>query len=72
MINDSRGKKSKTLFFVAASWAVLLVKFALGGLTTPMGVMPLIGANEFGIATGVILAIWLGREWTEKVSRGSE
>lgn len=66
MIHDTRGKKSITLTFVVVSWSVLLVKFAIGGLETPFGSMPIIGANEFGIATGVILAIWLQREWTEK------
>jgi len=62
-----RGKQSTTLFFVGVSWAVVLVKFLVAGTTLgPLGIMPPMGAGEFGSAVALILAIWLGREWQEK------
>ncbi len=64
---DARGKQSRTLFFVAVSWVVVLVKFAVAGVSLgSLGVMPAMTATEFGAAVAAILAIWLGREWTEK------
>lgn len=64
---DSRGKQSRTLFFVSVSWAAVLIKFTLAGVKLgPLGTMPLMGAGEFGAAVMAILAIWLGREFTEK------
>ena len=64
---DSRGKQSVTLFFVTVSWAAVTVKFFVGGaLLVPLGVMPTMTAGEYGAAVALILAIWLGREWTEK------
>lgn len=64
---DARGNQSKTLMFVAVSWLVVVVKFALAGLNLgPFGIIPAMGASEFGAAVALILAIWLGREWTEK------
>ena len=66
---DSRGKQSKTLFFVAISWAVLVLKFFFAGLTLPViGAVPGMSASEFGTAVAFVLGIWLGREWTEKKS----
>lgn len=66
-LTDSRGKQSVTLFFVAVSWAVVTIKFFTAGAKLgALGVMPAIGAGEYGSAVALILAIWLGREWTEK------
>ena len=64
-LKDSRGRESKTLFFVTVSWAVVVVRYALGGLETPLGTMPETTASDFGLAVAAILAIWLGREWRE-------
>jgi len=62
-----RGKQSTTLLFVSVSWAVVLVKFLVAGVNLgPLGIMPPMGAGEFGSAVALILAIWLGREWQEK------
>jgi hypothetical protein len=66
-MKDSRGRESITLTFVAASWLVVWVKYLLAGLVLPvLGAVPPMTATEFGLAVAGVLAIWLGREWTEK------
>lgn len=66
-MKDGRGCQSKTLTFVAVSWFALLVKFVIAGMTLgPLGTMPTMSAIDFGSAVTAVLAIWLGREWTEK------
>lgn len=65
-IKDSRGRESHTLMFVAIAALVLIYKFAVGG-THILGInWPAMGAGEFGLAFAGIMAVWLGREWTEK------
>lgn len=74
-IKDSRGKESITLSLVFVSWFVLVIKFVVAGVSLgSLGVMPAMGAGEFGMAAAAILAIWLGREWTEKTgnSKGAD
>lgn len=67
MMLDSRGKESTTLTFVSVSWMVLLAKYLSAGVNMgPLGIQPPMTATEFGSAVAMILAIWLGREWTEK------
>lgn len=64
---DARGQQSRTLFFVTVSWLVLILKYAVAGVTLgPLGTMLPMTALEFGGAFALILAPWLGREWTEK------
>ena len=64
---DSSGRESRTLFFVAASWLVVWVKFLAAGLTLPVvGTVPPMTATEFGTSVAFILAIWLGREYIKK------
>ena len=65
MVTDRKGEKSRTLFFVTISWAVLVFKFAIAGLAYNDVTAPEMSATEFGMAVGAILAIWLGREWKE-------
>ncbi len=61
---DSSGKESRTLFFVTVSWAAILFKFVLAGVTLPIfGRMPEMSPTEFGTSIAFILGIWLGREW---------
>jgi hypothetical protein len=70
---DSRGRESKTLTMVTVSWLALLIKFSLAGLDVPfVGAFPVMSANEFGLATAAVLAIWLGREWKEKGKANAE
>lgn len=63
---DSRGKESITLFLVAILLAILAFKFLIAGFTFGQFSTEPIGADDFGIAAAAIMAIWLGREWTEK------
>lgn len=65
-IKDSRGRESHTLLFVALAALVLTYKFAVAGLTIYGLTFPAMTAGEFGAAFVLILAAWLGREWTEK------
>jgi len=65
-ITDSRGRESHTLFFVTIGYFILVVKFALAGLTVAGLEFPPMTAAEFGTAAGFLLGIWLGREWKQK------
>ena len=68
-MKDSRGQRSRTLMFVTASWGVVMVKYLAAGVNLgPLGIQPPMTALEFGGAVGMILGIWLGREYTEKVA----
>ena len=64
-----RGKESTTLLFVALSWMAVFAKFVVAGVDLgSLGIMPVMGAGEFGSAVVLILAPWLGREWMEKTN----
>ena len=65
-IRDSRGRESHTLLFVALAALVLIYKFGVAGTSLFGLAWPPMTASEFGIAFASILAVWLGREWTEK------
>jgi len=66
-LKDSRGKESTTLSFVALSFFAIFAKFVVAGVSLgPLGLMPPMTALEFGGAVGLVLGIWLGREWQEK------
>lgn len=65
-IVDSRGRESHTLLFVGLASVVLIIKFAFAGMT-PFGLsVPPMTAGEFGISFAAVMAVWLGREWTQK------
>lgn len=59
-LNDSKGKGSKTLFFVSISWAALVFAF----IYSQFGESPF-GLQDFGVAVTAVLAPWVGREWKE-------
>lgn len=65
-IKDSRGRESHTLLFVALAALVLVYKFAVAGLELWGLKFPAMSASEFGTAFALVLAVWLGREWTDK------
>ncbi|MEJ1353115.1 MAG: hypothetical protein RPU13_07625 [Candidatus Sedimenticola sp. (ex Thyasira tokunagai)] len=72
MLKDSRGKKSKTLTFVTIGFAVVVLKFLFAGLELgDMGEVPPMSGIEFAAAAAAVLAIWLGREYTEKNGGGN-
>ena len=58
VIKDSRGRESTTLMFVTLSWLVVTGIFLWKGSAADI--------LNYGTAVAAILAIWLGREWTEK------
>jgi len=69
---ESRGKESRTLTFVSVAYWMVTFKYVVGGVAyAGHGLtvnIPHMSANEYSLAIGAILLIWLGREWTEKVS----
>lgn len=63
---DTRGKQSRTLAFVSVSWFALTVKFIAAGITVGDIAIAQMTATEYGLAVAAVLAIWLGREITDK------
>ena len=63
---DTRGKQSRTLAFVSVSWFALTVKFIAAGITVGNISTAPMTATEYGLAVAAVLAIWLGREVTDK------
>lgn len=63
-MRDSRGRESTTLKFVSVSWLAVTLVFVWKGGAADMA--------SYGGAVLAILAPWLGREWTEKVSKPKE
>lgn len=63
---DTRGKQSRTLAFVSVSWAALTIKFIAAGVTVGDVSIAQMTATEYGLAVAAVLAIWLGREITDK------
>lgn len=74
-MRDSRGRESKTLFFVAIGWAALVFKFILAGMTFKYPPIDFtfapMSAGEFGAAFAMIIGIWLGHEWQEKAKQAA-
>ncbi|MDY6979201.1 MAG: hypothetical protein SV201_04930 [Pseudomonadota bacterium] len=66
-MKDSRGSPSITLTFVTTGLVVVVIKFALAGLSLPVvGEVPAMSGVDFAAAAGALLGIWWGREKTEK------
>ena len=63
---EAKDRESKTLRFVTISWLIVTARYAFGGLDLGFIQIEHTTANDYGIAVGVILAIWLGREWVKK------
>lgn len=63
-------RASTTLKFVKTAFAALMFKYVTAGVALgPLGIMPEMGATEFGIAFAAILAPWLHREYVRKVKQ---
>ena len=63
---DATDKESKTLRFVTISWLIVTIRYLLGGLDLDFIQVSPTTANEYGLAVGLILGIWVGREWVKK------
>jgi hypothetical protein len=64
---DSQGRESRTFTYVSMAFLAVWVKFIAAGLTLPvLGAVPPMSAIDFGGAVGLIMGIWLGREWVKK------
>ena len=71
---DAKGRESRTLFFVSVGFAVVTIRFALGGLGASLGgfrfeVVPT-PMIDYGAAVAAILMVWLGRERINKRGGG--
>ena len=62
-------RESITLRLILIPFVLLNVKFLVAGLSIEGYTFPAMTAGEFGIAITAVMTIWLGREWTEKVSK---
>lgn len=67
---DARGRESRTLFFVAASWLVMTLRFAAGGIEVQIGpahwtIQPAL-VLDYGAAVAAVIAVWVGREWVTR------
>ena len=67
---DSRGRESRTLWFVTVSWLVMTLRFIAGGIEFSVGpvhwaIAPSL-VLDYGGAVAAIVAVWVGREWVSK------
>ena len=64
---DSRGRESRTLFFVAASWGMVTLKFAVDAFGHLFGSAPVfpMSATEYAAVSAALIGVWLGREWVD-------
>ncbi len=66
-LTDSRGNKSKTLFFVSVAFAAITIKFFLAGMTIPhLGPIATMGAPEYAGAVFGVMLPWVAREFKQK------
>jgi hypothetical protein len=69
MIKDSKGRESRTLAFVAATWLIMTLRFIAGGIEFAIGpvhwaVQPSMVLDYGGAVTAILLA-WVGRDWVQ-------
>lgn len=67
---DSKGRESRTLWFVTMTWLIMTLRFVGGGIELTAGpfhwiVQPSL-VLDYGAAVAAILAVWVGREWARK------
>ena len=69
---DSRGRESRTLFFVAASWGMVTLKFAVDAFGHLFGSAPVfpMSATEYAAVSAALIGVWLGREWVDAKRNG--
>lgn len=67
VVKDSKGRESRTLAFVTATWLIMTLRFVAGGIEFTLGpvhwtVVPSM-VLDYGGAVAAILAVWVGRAW---------
>ena len=69
---DARGRESRTLFFVAASWMLVTLKFAVDAFGHLFGIAPVfpMTATEYAAVCAGLIGVWLGREWVDAKRSG--
>ena len=69
---DSRGRESRTLFFVAASWVMVTLKFGVDAFGHLFGIAPVfpMTAAEYAAVCAGLVGVWLGREWVDAKRNG--
>lgn len=74
---DSKGRESRTLWFVTVTWLIMTIRFIAGGIEFAIGpfhwsVQPSLVLDYGGAVTAILLA-WVGRDWVvnqaKKVAR---
>lgn len=70
---DSRGRESRTLWFVTVTWLIMTARFVAGGIEFTVGpvhwsIAPSL-VLDYGGAVAAVIAVWVGREW---VTRGNQ
>lgn len=67
---DSRGRESRTLWFVTVTWLVMTARFVAGGIEFTVGPVHWVIAPslvlDYGGAVAAIIAVWVGREWVSR------
>ncbi len=67
---DSKGRESRTLWFVAITWLVMTARFVAGGIEVTIGpvhwAIQSSAVIDYGAAVAAILAVWVGREWANR------
>jgi hypothetical protein len=70
---DSKGRESRTLFFVGLTWFLMAGRFLLGGLEVSYYFVKFsvqsTSLTDFGVAVAALLAVWVGREWSNRQSK---
>lgn len=67
---DSKGRESRTLWFVTVTWVVMTARFMAGGIEVVVGpvhwsVAPSL-VLDYGGAVAAVIAVWVGREWVTR------
>ena len=67
---DSKGRESRTLWFVAVTWLIMTARFIAGGIEFSIGpvhwaIQPSM-VLDYGGAVAAILAVWVARDWSVK------
>ena len=67
---DSKGRESRTLWFVTVTWLMMTARFIAGGIEFAVGplhwsIAPSL-VLDYGGAVAAVIAVWVGREWVAR------